>query len=331
MQVSIIIPVYNVASYIEKCLQSVMDQTYTGSMECLLVDDCGQDDSMAIVVRCIEEYKAENRKSQKSIEFRILHHTKNRGLSAARNTGIENARGEWVYFLDSDDWIIPECIALMMQQVKQYPKTEAVYAGTKVINGCHQWADYESRALPEYSEDCHWINSTLLKRNVLGMTAWNKLLKRQIIDNYKLRFIEGLTHEDEVWNMQLSYALRHMCILNRNTYHYLTRDNGIMGETLTDKDRFNRLFLLFNIMTDCINGERWQVQSQVKMIASWSIRTSIRYWNSINIRRMSFLLTKLAVKAKSFLSAILLIQASLALCKSRFYNNRRLLRYLSLE
>ena len=329
MLVSIIIPVYNVAPYIEKCLQSVMDQTYTGSMECLLVDDCGQDDSMAIAEQCIEEYKAEN--SQNSIDFRIIRHTKNRGLSAARNTGIDNAQGEWLYFLDSDDWIIPECIDLMMQRVKQYSETEAVFAGTKVINGCHEWADYESRALPEYSEDCHWINSTLLKRNVLGMTAWNKLLKRQIIDNYNLRFIEGLTHEDEVWNMQLSYALRHMCILNRNTYHYLTRDSGIMGKTLTDKERFNRLFLLFNIMTNCINGERWQEQSQVKMIASWSIRTSIRYWDSINIRRMSFLLTKLAFKAKSFLSAIILIQASLALCKSRYYNNRRLLRYLSLE
>lgn len=84
--VSIIIPVYNVAPYIEDCLRSVMRQTYAGPMECLIVDDCGTDESIHIAERLITEYNG-------PIHFDILHHNHNRGLSAARNTGIENAVG----------------------------------------------------------------------------------------------------------------------------------------------------------------------------------------------------------------------------------------------
>lgn len=98
MKLSIVIPVFNVAPYIADCLRSVMRQTYTGSMECLIVDDCGTDDSIAIAKQMIADYKG-------PIRFQILHHEWNRGLSAARNTGTEAATGEYLYYLDSDDEI----------------------------------------------------------------------------------------------------------------------------------------------------------------------------------------------------------------------------------
>ena len=77
-KISIIIPIYNVEEYIEECLQSVMRQTYKGEIECILVDDCGKDNSIAIAEQLIADYTG-------SIAFRILHHEHNRGLSAARN------------------------------------------------------------------------------------------------------------------------------------------------------------------------------------------------------------------------------------------------------
>ena len=79
--ISIIIPIYNVEPYIASCLHSVMAQTYTGSIECILVDDCGQDDSIGVAKKVIANY-------QGPIRFHILHHEHNRGLSAARNTGM---------------------------------------------------------------------------------------------------------------------------------------------------------------------------------------------------------------------------------------------------
>ena len=102
-KVSIIIPIYNVETYIEECLQSVMRQTYKGMIECILVDDCGTDNSMKIMEQLIEVYNG-------PIEFKVLHHEHNRGLSAARNTGMDAACGDYVYFLHSDDWISDDCI-----------------------------------------------------------------------------------------------------------------------------------------------------------------------------------------------------------------------------
>ena len=95
-KVSIVIPVYNVEPYIEECLQSVMRQSYRGEIECILIDDCGTDNSMGIAVQLIEEYNG-------PIDIKVMHHEHNQGLSAARNTGIDAACGDYIYFLDSDD------------------------------------------------------------------------------------------------------------------------------------------------------------------------------------------------------------------------------------
>ena len=312
MQVSIIIPVYNVETYIEKCLQSVADQTFNGEMECLIIDDCGQDNSMSIAEQFISNYGGH-------IHFQIFHHDHNRGLSAARNTGIDNAKGDWIYFLDSDDWIIPECIELMFECVKKHPNTDAVYAGTNVINGKHEWADYENRYLPEYTEDQWWINTTLLKRGVLGMTAWNKLFKRELIEKNHLRFIEGLKHEDEVWNMQLSGIISKLSVVSKNTYNYLKRTNSIMHQQLTDSNMFYKYTELWHIMICHITGERWQIQNQVKQVASWAVGISLTYYPYIKRLSMPKLLLRLAIKARSRLSFPLLYLSLLALIKSPAY------------
>lgn len=315
MQVSIIIPVYNVETYIEKCLQSVADQTFNGEMECLIIDDCGQDNSMSIAEQFISNYGGH-------IHFQIFHHDHNRGLSAARNTGIDNAKGDWIYFLDSDDWIIPECIELMFECVKKHPNTDAVYAGTNVINGKHEWADYENRYLPEYTEDQWWINTTLLKRNVLGMTAWNKLFQRELIEKNHLRFIEGLKHEDEVWNMQLSQMLQSLCTIPYNTYNYIKRVDSITTNETYDTSAFYYHTYIRKIMTDLIKGNNWQRQNQVKSIAAWLINTSFIHWPNIKWTTMPLLLTKLALKARSKLSIYLIAQAFLAIIKLPYYRNK---------
>ena len=95
MTISVIIPVYQVSDYVERCLRSVMQQTYS-HFECILVDDATEDDSIGKCERMIAEYEGD-------ISFRILHHQQNRGLSAAHNTGIDAAKGDYLLFVDSDD------------------------------------------------------------------------------------------------------------------------------------------------------------------------------------------------------------------------------------
>ena len=314
MQVSIIIPVYNVAPYIEKCLQSVMAQTYSESMECLLVDDCGRDESMTIAEHCIEEYKLKNR--QNSIEFHILHHSKNRGLSAARNTGIENARGEWLYFLDSDDWIIPECIGLMMQRVKQYPKSEAVFAGA-FNSRC--WMDYEKKDLPDYSENRRWIQDALLQRTYLCMTAWNKLIKKSFIVCNHCFFKENLILEDELWNLLLAQNLSCLSIVKLNTYHYVDNSQSIIAEI--DKDAvWDRNLKLWNAMIDEVKGYR--VDVQVKAICKFILDLTINYGEILfpcNRRwDLFYVYCRLAAKHLSKTSLFLFMQGVCAL----FYNKR---------
>ena len=113
IKVSIIVPVYNVSEYIERCWDSIRNQTYK-NIEALFVDDCGTDDSVAKLEGCLAVSDA--------VEARILHHAKNRGLSAARNTGLEAATGDYVYFLDSDDDITEDCIESLVAPLseKQY-------------------------------------------------------------------------------------------------------------------------------------------------------------------------------------------------------------------
>ena len=108
IKISIVIPIYNVAPYVEECIQSVMNQTWKGKLECILVDDCGTDDSMKVATEKLKEYEG-------NIDFRVIRHERNRGLSAARNSGIDAVTGDYVYFLDSDDEITPDCIDLLVQ------------------------------------------------------------------------------------------------------------------------------------------------------------------------------------------------------------------------
>ena len=119
-----IVPVYQVELYIEECLRSVMRQAYDGEMECLVIDDCGTDSSMAIVERLIKAYNG-------PVRFTVIHHERNSGLSASRNTGIQHASGNYLFFLDSDDTIAVNCIAILMGMVKADSAIELVQGNTE--------------------------------------------------------------------------------------------------------------------------------------------------------------------------------------------------------
>ena len=140
MKVSIIIPVYNVAPYIKRCLDSIVAQTFQ-NIECILVDDCGTDNSKEIVQQYIDNY-------QGYIQFKIIHHEKNLGLSGARNTGIRIATGEWLYFLDSDDAVTPNCISSLLALKDKYPDVDFVQGNLLDENG--EISHYGFNNIPEY-------------------------------------------------------------------------------------------------------------------------------------------------------------------------------------
>ncbi len=219
MKISIVIPVYNVEEYIEGCLQSVAAQTYEGEMECIVVDDCTPDGSCAVVEHFLEDYKG-------NVQFKFIHHEVNGGLSAARNTGICNATGDYILFLDSDDEITPTAIKLLAEPLKE--RNYDFVIGDYGVDG----SDYpfSPLLLP------HGV--TLEGREIFSamaslqwyMMAWNKLCNLSFLRANNLYFKEGLLNEDNLWSFCLANSAGSMHVVKRVTYKYKVRGSSIMGK-----------------------------------------------------------------------------------------------------
>lgn len=218
MKISIVIPVYNVEPYIEDCLKSVAKQTYKGDIECIIVDDCTPDGSCAIIERFIEN-------NNSSIEFKLLHHTVNRGLSAARNTGIDAATGDYIYFLDSDDEITPDCIELLAAPLKN-KKYDFVIGNYETVGSEAQFPQLLVK------NDEVTTNEEIRKlyfQRMWYMMAWNKLCNLDYIHKEKLYFKEGIIHEDELWSFKLACTAQSMYAIRKGTYRYKVRKTSIMS------------------------------------------------------------------------------------------------------
>ena len=227
MDVSIIIPTYNVASYIIECLESVASQTYRGSLECVVVDDCGTDDSIALADNFIQHYLGK-------IDFRILHREKNGGLSAARNTGLFEAKGEFVYFLDSDDYITPNCIESLVEVAKHFPKVEIVQGGIVNTKGAIIY-DAMSFKTPQLMVDRKAIYSKLVFGE-FPVSSWNKLIRRDFLKENSIDFYEGVIHEDVDFLYKLAAHVTSFALCPVITYCYrVQREGSILSTTNDDR------------------------------------------------------------------------------------------------
>ena len=120
INISIIVPVYNVELSISKCIESIIGQECEGiNIECILVDDCSPDNSINIIKSMLSNYDGE-------INFCLLRHQTNKGLSCSRNTGFNKATGEFVMFVDSDDYLLPNSIRYFFQEMKKYQPIDIV-------------------------------------------------------------------------------------------------------------------------------------------------------------------------------------------------------------
>lgn len=226
MNVSIIIPVYQVAPYIEDCLGSVMRQTYTGSMECLIVDDCGSDESIAIAEQMIAAYEG-------PIQFQILHHEWNRGLSAARNTGTMQAKGTYLYYLDSDDEMTEDCIETLMGKMMAHPELEMIQGNAvRYFSSNRSVVDVKQVSLP-LAVTNEEVRRCFYQLKQMRVNVWNKLIRRDLVVDNNILCLEGVLYEDNLWSFDLLTVLKHAGFISEITYHHRVRPNSIM--TGTDK------------------------------------------------------------------------------------------------
>lgn len=224
LKISIIIPVYNVADYIEDCLQSVASQTYSGEIECIIIDDCTPDNSCEIIERFIADYKG-------NIVFKLLHHEKNKGLSGARNTGMRNATGDYIYFLDSDDYITSDCLEKLAEplQQREYDFVIGDFKTSPYNSYYDNWNKIKANTC--YTRDEIFKSYT---KGQWYMMAWNKLCNTKFLIDNDLYFKERIIHEDDLWSMQLAYKATSMIYINSDTYIYKLRSNSIISDTKSD-------------------------------------------------------------------------------------------------
>lgn len=238
MRVSIIIPVYNVEQYIEACLDSVFNQTMTNEVECIIVDDRGKDNSIKRIEHWLvnKEYNIRHNSqniyisNNSSLIIKLLRHESNRGLSAARNTGIANATGDYLYFLDSDDKISPDCIESLYNKVQKYGDVDLVHG---IVTHLDIPALYKRC---EYSTNIKEIKEFLLLFYGSVMSAQNRLIKREFLLQNNLWFKEGIVHEDCYWSFFLAKHVRSIAFHIGETYIYTINPNSITNKVNIQKE-----------------------------------------------------------------------------------------------
>lgn len=226
--ISIVIPIYNVEPYILECLQSVDKQTIGDDIECILVDDCGTDNSVLVAEDFIKSYEGR-------VHFTLIHHQKNGGLSAARNTGVRAAHGEYLYFLDSDDTIKNNCIELLLELAQKH-NAELVIGSYDT--GDSRMSQFGKIDYPECVDNKRDVKRMLLNYDILPVTAANRLIRRELLVKNDLFFKEGIIHEDNYWTFFLAKHVERMAICKEKVYYYRSTPGSITNKINVEKETF---------------------------------------------------------------------------------------------
>ena len=242
-RVSIIIPVYNVEPYIEECLHSVYEQTTDTEIECLIVDDKGNDNSIHIA----ETFVATHNDKAKT-KFKIIYRDTNGGLSAARNTGIKAAKGDYLYFLDSDDTIVPQCIDTLIHLADKYGGVDLLPA--LYIRENDDMEQFDCHSFPEFSDDRSLIKRSLLDYDKIPVTAANRLIRRELITENNLFFKECIIHEDNYWSFFLAKYVKRMAFCAEKLYYYRETPGSITKEPNIEKESY----AFSTIIKDCCDN-----------------------------------------------------------------------------
>lgn len=212
--VSVIVPVYNVESYIEVCLNSIRQQTYN-KIEIIIVEDCSTDTSRQV----LEKHLTDKR-------IRLIQHGKNKGLSAARNTGIEYATGDYIVFVDSDDLVDTRLVSACIDCALENDAEVVTYGFVPFKDGIPEAElPYSSKGLefkPIIGGNSYFN---------LSHFACLKLIRTSLIRSASLRFPVGLHYEDWPFHWHLGLSTKHIYQLPANLYLYRQRGTSITGST----------------------------------------------------------------------------------------------------
>ncbi len=220
--ISVIVPVYRVEEYLERCVKSILSQTYK-NLEVILVDDGSPDQCPAICDACAE----------KDARVKVIHQ-ENKGLSGARNAGIDAASGEYLAFVDSDDYVSPHFIEELYQLLQD----------TGCAIGQCRFSYVKGDGLVEEGDSafCIYRGESLMEqlygpeeKATCFVVAWNKLYRAELFKETGIRYPEGRIHEDEATTYRLFHEAKKLAFLDRALYGYYTENGGSITSVFSVK------------------------------------------------------------------------------------------------
>jgi len=220
--VSIIIPVFNAADSLQVCIESLMRQT-CNDLELIFVNDCSTDDSLSVIAG----YK--QRLEDKGMGVKIVQHECNKGVAAARNSGLEAATAKYIYWVDADDWIEKDAIEKLVEEAG---KSDAEIVGCNWYLSFHQNERLMNQ--PAFSSPADG-----LKKMMAGVMRWNLwlfMVRRELFERNGIRFVPGLNMgEDMMVMIKLFANARRVSFLNLGLYHYKQTNQNSLTKTYSRK------------------------------------------------------------------------------------------------
>lgn len=265
MKLSVCIPVYNVAPYVEKCARSLFAQTYA-DIEYIFVDDCTPDDSIDIVKRVLRDYP--NRAGQ----VKFLRHENNRGLVAARKTAIRAATGDLLTHCDSDDWVDAELYGKMVARMTE-ADADAVICSTK----CH-YADRTMAATCPVGLDVSGKEAMRQMDAIPGLNSmWTKILRRDRVNLDDIEWPDDVSiAEDHCHMMQVLPGCHRLVGVCDGFYHYQVNVNS-MSRSRNLRKTVDHQIRVFDILTRRVPGDEGIVPRR-------NLARSILFWGTVGGR-----------------------------------------------
>lgn len=258
-KVSVVIPVYNTEDYVEQTIRSIMGQTLS-EIEIITIDDGSSDGSLAVLERLAAE------------DSRIrVHAQPNGGLSRTRNMGIETARGEFIYFMDSDDLLDADCLEMCYRRCQQdsldFVFFDAVSFGAPDCNA--PWYTYRrAQYFKEPFYTGHAALKGMLDHNCYRATACLSFIRLDFLRKAQLSFYPGILHEDELFTPQLYLSAQRVGGIERPFFHRRLREGSIMNNRFSERNLNCYLTVLekLHLFTKSHNAETRRVTRRLTTI-----------------------------------------------------------------
>lgn len=240
--VTVVIPVYNVKPYLRKCVKSVINQTYE-NLQILLIDDGSTDGSGTMC----------DKLGQEDSRIQVIHKA-NSGLGLTRNVGIEKAKGRYITFVDSDDYLSTDLIAQLYQGVKKCESEVCIAGFTRTNNNGdilyqEKYREFNVTGSQRVSSAFEkMLGSLPEKHDSIKMSVWSNLYSTKIINEFKLRFVSErkIISEDIIWNAQYFSNINKVQFISAHGYFYRYNNNSLSQSYKSD--RFSKIISLYQIL-----------------------------------------------------------------------------------